>query len=156
MLVYLQWALADPQGWVSYDINSPADWAALPSKPIPTGGEALDNTPGWITSLWVPRFSGWQGFDHLCVDGRYVYGWNDDPDDWPESQRFGFVADTVTDTVTFYSNEVWSPRAGLLEAGARYQPFADFPTPADPRHGIWVDDWLWEQHMALVPVVPYG
>lgn len=147
MRVYLQWALADPQGWEAHDIDSAADWAALPSKPEPVGGETLDNTPGWLARIDVAGIGQWGGYDHVHFDGTTLTCWNDDPTDWPVGFRFGFQGQQGLKAV-WYADENWHPRTLVAESRV-VLPFADLAQPADARHGIWMSDAVWRTHEAL-------
>ena len=65
MKVLVQWSKAAPEDW--HEIDS-ADWATLAKRPVPTGGEIIDQTPGWIYQVNIQGvcFSA----DHYAVIDR--------------------------------------------------------------------------------------
>jgi hypothetical protein len=77
MKIYIQWATNPASDWVMYDHR---DWPDLPYKPVPKGGEVIDEKQGWILRLNV------QGVifseDHIAMkekDGKLlVQSYNDD------------------------------------------------------------------------------
>jgi hypothetical protein len=89
VLILLQWSQAAPQDWTSIDLTASGQgarrWRDLPKRPVPTGGETIDNQPGWIFDVCI---QGWclRGADHIAAEpisggGIRVYRWFDDLDD---------------------------------------------------------------------------
>ena len=160
MLVYIQWSRANPVGWEPYDITKSVDVRKLPSKPEPTGGEVLDDDPGWMHGIMCQGVTV-MGFDHY---GPRMAGarielvcWNDDPVDWPSPDRWAVVwgfenprldpaVGNRTNTaqwLTVYEETPGSHPHGDSTTGGPvvYDTWANFspPTVANLiRHGIWV------------------
>lgn len=94
MKIWIQWAMANPQDYVMYDLgsNNPNVIRDIPSKPEPPGGQGtvtLDNTPGWVASINVQGviFSGYEHYgmaynrqSRTCTIGA----WNDEVADNPD------------------------------------------------------------------------
>lgn len=178
MRVLLQWTKAHPEDFLEVDVRPTGQfrraWERLAAKALPTGGETIDDNPGWICGLniqgvWIG------GFDHYAGEpiddptygwGIRIYMWNDDPTDWPVGTRNARIwefydpasdprLDGVTNTRQFL--KVYDERP---EEIARYQnvetsggpvevhPYSDFvvPTTTITRHGIWMSDQLWNEH----------
>lgn len=94
MRILVQWTTRTPHDYVEMDSS---DWAALPTKPVPVGGESLDEGEGWVADLVVQGVS-FAGADHYAVEdlpggALRVTTWTDDPDDYPQDQ---FWADVWT------------------------------------------------------------
>lgn len=173
MRVYVQWATATAADWVAYDLTSARDVRALPRKGAPSGGEVIDDTPGWISGINVQGvvFSG----DHVGIDWPggvlQVATWNDDPDDWP-AVPFGKVytfgplrAAPELVGIGWDTQQTATPYAdtatvqALIAAGLPFddwlthparQPWSAFPrfNPNQVLHGVWVDDALNDEHLA--------
>lgn len=81
MKVYVQWTTDPAQDWVEIDSS---EWNALPKRPVPTGGEVIDDQPGWVWSINCQGLM-LQGFDHYAVadigDETMMAGWRDDDQD---------------------------------------------------------------------------
>lgn len=84
MKVLVQWSKAGPGDWEEVDSSA---WAGLPSRPVPAGGELIDDAPGWVTALNVQGVE-FTGYDHYAVEeladgsgGIRIIVWNDDPED---------------------------------------------------------------------------
>lgn len=82
MKLYIQWTTDPPTDWVQIDSS---EWASLPKKPVPTGGEVIDSTPGWVHAINCGATI--MSADHYVVQDlannkTMVMGWNDDPDDY--------------------------------------------------------------------------
>ena len=99
MIVLVQWSLTTPQDWVSIDVTPTGPgarrWRDLAKKAEPTGGEVIDNQPGWIFDVCI---QGWclRGADHIAVEpfsggGLRVYRWFDDLADAETDYRHGQV-----------------------------------------------------------------
>ena len=164
MLISIQWATATPADWIDYEIASKADIRALPRKPVPVGGEVLDDEPGWVARLCVQGVV-FGGYDHISLDIApalgvlKVAGWQDDPDDfateecWHTDWQFAIVTDEYG---RGQNREVYAQKnAGVpIDQGKRGRAWADRPTyPLNQTlHGIWVPDELWRAHVeALSP-----
>lgn len=82
MKLYVQWSTDPPTDWIQIDSS---EWASLPKKPVPVGGEVIDSTPGWVAGINCQgvHFSG----DHYAVidtaQGTVIASWVDDLDDRP-------------------------------------------------------------------------
>jgi hypothetical protein len=164
MKLLLQWSLASPQGWVEVDS---AQWASLPKKPLPVGGEVIDDTPGWIHQVNV------QGVcltaDHYAVEeiaaGEIrVTAWNEDEADYPEGWKYAHVwtfrnlapdpnfggAINTRQTHLIYAQPLMQARLDAIgQTGSL--PWADFVAPAadQTKHGVWVENALNLQHDGL-------
>lgn len=102
MIVYLQWALAVPEGWQQWDVTGNAQIRNAAKKAEPVGGEVLDQTPGWLMAANIQGV-GISGGDHVALmhekvgqgpsaeDKLTVASWGDDPDDWPVGNRWAKV-----------------------------------------------------------------
>lgn len=108
MLVGVQWTLASPQDWTWIDVKPTGAaarlWERLPKKPVPTGGEVIDQTLGYIFDVCIQGVYLY-GFDHLALEplpggGVRAYGWVDDTDDPTFQYRWG---------------EVWEFRPGWVD-----------------------------------------
>ena len=81
MKIHVQWSTDSPDVYREYDSS---EWALLPTRPVPIGGEAIDSDLGWITSLSIQgnHATG----DHFAVvdhvDFVDLYAWWDDPEDY--------------------------------------------------------------------------
>lgn len=166
MKIYVQWSLDTPETWREYDSS---EWALLPAKPIPTGGEIIDAGLGWITSISVQgiNFTG----DHFAVEDHVdfldVFAWWDDPDDYPPEwqggHRYRFYPPTVKENR--WAEKYWDTNiehelyGGTLMydqwnrpiEGSVTKRIGEFiPPPINLiRHGIWLPDDLYEAHSAL-------
>ena len=152
MKVLVQWATAIPADWVAIDS---ADWAGLPAKPEPVGGEIIDDTPGWICQICVQGMS-FTG-DHYAVlhdvpaGGCTVYCWSDDPGDFQPGEYFGHVTTflPLAPDVKFkgayntrQTRQFFGGAAKLMvyaDSGIEALPFDLFVKPGRKiiRHGIW-------------------
>ena len=172
MRVFVQWTLATPTDWIELDIRNSGPfrraWENLPSKPEPVGGEAINNTPGWLYDLNVQGVE-FAGADHYTLrptdTGVEVTTWNDDPTDWPVGTRNAAVwtfrplrpdprygGQLNTDqSLTVYDERDPSPFVGQSTTGGPVivRPWSEFVVPATKAiHGIWVPDALAASHRA--------
>jgi len=170
MKVLIQWSLADPEDWEEVDS---ADWATLPSKPEPIGGEVLDNTKGWINKMNI------QGMifseDHFHVedipsDGSCkITTWNDDPEDWeegtylaeiwhikkigPDPIRNGMI-NTFQSKVSYRGPNL--PQRPIAVNEVRYD-WADFVAPTtNISHGIWLTEEKLSEHKTVASIRGYA
>jgi hypothetical protein len=159
MIVYLQWALAVPEGWQSWDVTSNTLIRNAAKKAEPVGGEVLDQTPGWLVAANIQGV-GVSGYDHVGLEHAKVGTgpsaqdrltltcWNDDPDDWPVGERWAQVwtflppapdpafdgATNTRQTITRYADaggEI-ATKWDALKAEIptfNYQPFTSLPMP---------------------------
>jgi hypothetical protein len=159
MRLYIAWALANPVGWEPYDIVRSVDVRKLPDKGVPTGGEVIDDTRGWVAGVDVQGVQ-MVGFDHyhprinptnpLLVD---IVCWNDDPVDWPSPWAIIWsFANPRTDPrvgnqmnteqyCAVYGNAAYLPNDSTTGGPVAHHSWADFVVPATSnlnRHGIWV------------------
>lgn len=170
MLVYVQWAKAHPTDYDVYEIASMRDVRRLPRKGIPSGGETLDDNAGWLSDVVVQGVS-FEGWDHASADFPApgvlrVIVWNDDPVDYPDgpwAQVWDFhdpVPDARHGVNTLQYLTVYTDVPALIAFWTGQSttggpvvvlPWADFPQPAAnvTLHGIWVDDALYQQHLAV-------
>lgn len=161
MRVYIQWTRADPRGWEPLDITKDADWRRLPSKAVPTGGEVIDDAPGWLWDLEVGGVHGLGSIDHTAVQvipggGLRVTRWEDDPEDfgdWRRAEVWEFLPPAHDVRVGRVQ-----PRSRLMaeyrtdgrfrEPSSEHHAWSAFvPPPANmTRHGINVPDALATLH----------
>ncbi len=171
MKILIQWTTNPARGWVEMDSSQ---WSTLPKKPLPVGGEIIDNTPGWIYAINCQGviFSG----DHYCVKdlrggGVEIITWTDDLDDRPEDEFYslnaflippGYDGDpSVKKINTRQQYNIYANKkiADLLAEGVcsnrqMLGSFKDFIPPSDElvRHGINVPDNLSEGHKKIVTI----
>lgn len=166
MLVFVQWSLAVPRGWDEVDSS---EWRSLPSKPVPAGGDVVDQKRGWVFGVNVQGVE-FFGFDHIALadiddGGVRVWGWNDDLDDVETRYRWGVVWDflppafdeqvgqvNTRQSMIHYAEDAadFSEQIGGLAVAA----WSDYPAPpADVvRHGVWLADELFAEHKAAQTV----
>lgn len=179
MRVIVQWTLADPtQPPVELDLTTSGRgaraWRDLAAKREPTGADTIDSTPGWVFSINVQGVI-FAGFDHYGAEpiaggGLRVYGWCDDPEDFPVGERFAEVWEfrdpahdprvgkvNTRQKKTIYADDVTYPLfVGQVAADGPVAvlPWAEFvpPPAALTRHGVWVRDAaLYDAHLAAIP-----
>ncbi len=157
MKILVQQTLRIPQNYRQIDSSQ---WKDFPTKPLPVGGETIDEVEGWIFDLLIQGIS-FSGNDHYCVEdlangGVRVTVWNDDPDDIPEEEftarvwtllplapdaRLGGAINTQQSQIVFASP---SKLERLREHGpvehTTYRLWSEFhePPAALVRHGIWL------------------
>jgi len=174
MKILLQWSLATPKGWVEIDS---AEWSHIPKKSEPLGGQVVDNAPGWIHYLNV------QGVvftaDHYAVEdlddasgGIRVTMWNDDPEDYPEGEKYARVftflplapdpqfggAWNTRQSKVIYAQTAVLARMTKPSKNTQFRPWEEFVRPPErpTRHGIWTDNALNVAHVALSVGQPRG
>lgn len=177
MLLYVQWTKAAPEGWVSIDLTDPRAWRNLAKKAEPSGGEAVDNSPGWPFALCLQGID-FSGFDHYSAGalndailgkGVRVIVWNDDPEQFTPLERYAMVWDlyepapdpsvaggvNTRQKLTVYTDD---PRLVTAYAVVTttlgpvvVRPWSEFvkPREQDTKHGIQVSDQLAAAHTAL-------
>lgn len=155
MKVLVQWANAAPSDYIEIDST---EWATLPRKPVPVGGETVDNTPGWLFDVMVQGIS-FAGADHYHVKdvaggGVKVTAWWDDSEDQPPDQfkaevwtllplapdpRLGGAINTRQSRV-IYAAPGMMARLNKNVENTEFRPWSEFVPPDHACHGIWVPD----------------
>lgn len=91
MKLLVQWATAHARDWTEIDS---ADWAGLPKKSVPVGGELIDDVPGWLFDVCVQGMCSGTG-DHVAVehlgDSVRLTVWKDDVEDYTPDELFARV-----------------------------------------------------------------
>lgn len=162
MKILVQWALVAPEDWQEMDSD---EWPRLPKKPVPVGGEGIDNRRGWIFDLNVQGVT-FAGYDHYAVspsdEGAIkVTAWNDDPEDYQPGRFFGIHAyfqDPSPDPdlgglvntrqrFEIYAQELVAPYFPPT-TNRTLSPWEDFKpaSVANTLHGIWLPDHLAKAH----------
>lgn len=161
MIIYLQWAMAVPQDWTAVDITRDQQIRNAAKKAVPTGGEVLDNNPGWINAANCQGIS-FSGYDHIAVqvsgNGLIITGWEDDPVDFPPGTRYAIQWNLqppafdpkVNEINTIQTLKVWAE----ANAGIAYDnplPWSQFVLPPANQtfHGIWVSDQEFQDHAVV-------
>lgn len=159
MRAFVQWSTDPPSGWEQVNVLSNQDWQRQPSRPEPVGGETLGAQKGYVHAVMCQGVT-LMSMDHyaLLPDGGSLkmYGWNDDPADWPDPWAvvWTFMLPTVDGRlrpprintrqfVDVYGTGHPYPTDGRLTTTGGpwvFHPWADFPEPRAnlTRHGIWV------------------
>lgn len=177
MIVSVQWTLASPSDWVDIDLAAKGKgaraWLQLARKAEPTGGETLDDEPGWLFDVVVQGVHLY-GFDHVAgepldSDGLRFYGWNDDVTDpeaspyrWGEVWEFyppapdpahGGQLNTQQRKTVFTEDEAERFTGQATTLGpVEVKPWSQWVAPPENlvRHGIWVhDEVLWRRHFEV-------
>lgn len=169
MLVYIQWAKADPGDYVSFDLTRIQQVRGLPRKGVPSAASVIDNSDGWLADVLVQGVS-FATWDHLScafpADGSFeVIAWNDDPEDYPDGPeghvwrffnpapdpRYGGAVNT-RQLLTVYTSVPalvahWTGKA-TSGGPVTIRPWSEFPTPPSnvTFHGIWQPDSLYALH----------
>lgn len=169
MLVYVQWAKADPGDYEAFDLTRIQQVRNLPKKPPSATVPQLDNVAGWIADVVVQGVS-FAGWDHLSAafpggTSLQVIAWNDDPVDYPDGPwgqvwtfhdpapdpRYGGQVNTRQE-LTVYTDvpaqvAYWTGQTTSM-GPVVVRPWAEFPTPQAnlTLHGVWIDDALYELH----------
>lgn len=182
MKVLVQWASDSPGDYEEIDLNAGNRrnaWRNLPKRPVPKGGERLDEK-GYVFDLVIDgiHFYGW---DHVAVEplgggSVKVYGWTDDVDDDTFAYRWGEVwtlhphrkdplvgnqmnthqiktvyAEDLDDMGKFFPQVTTGGPVAL-------RPWGEWTMPPEgaTRHGIWVkDEALWDRHFERRRVVTW-
>ena len=162
MKVLVQQSLGAPRDYVQIDSSA---WGSLPFKPVPLGGERVDNAGGWVFDLIVQGIS-FGGGDHYCVEdiadgGVRVTVWFDDPTDiveadfWAEvwellplapDARLGGAINTRQSRVVYAQPAAIARRSAIPIENTEYRPWSEFRPPAQARHGIWLPQELLVDH----------
>ncbi len=162
MKILLQSTLLTPGDWVEHDHTQ---WASLPKKAEPRGGETIDDVSGWCHAVNVQGRCFQADHYHVAplIDGLRMTAWNDDPVDFPPGERYARVVDflfcapdsslggainTRQTQVVFAES---GARARMSEAiGTTFRDWTLFTPPAvDVMHGVRVSDQLHLDHRAV-------
>lgn len=161
--IYVQWSRLIARDWEELDSS---EYGKSLEKPVPVGGETLDDQEGWVSQL---NCQGVQfiGYDHYAVEslpggGCKVTAWRDDPDDpGPKYAReFTFLPLAPDPNIggkynTRQSQVVYGDAAILAYYASIgpventvVRPLADFVPPPSTltRHGITLPDALHLAH----------
>lgn len=164
MIIYLQWAMAVPQDWTAVNVTRDQQIRNASKKAVPTGGEVLDNNPGWLLGANCQGIQ-FGGYDHIAIqtlpgNGLRITGWQDDTVDFgdtrwatrwdlmppaPDSNLGGVVNTVQTRTIWATPDAaVWFPDVVVL-------PWADFIVPPANMtfHGIWVTEQQYADHLSI-------
>ena len=162
MRVLVQWTKLNPEDWVELDVRNTGPfrkaWENLPAKPLPAGGEAIDNALGWVFDINVQGIH-FGGSDHYAVEptagGVRVTTWNDDSEDYPPGTRFATRWDLLDPALDPAVGQVNTRQTRTMwhEDQTRFPdalPWSQFvpPPAAVTRHGIWLPEALMNQHLA--------
>ena len=159
MKTLIQWTRTNPRDWE--DIDS-ADWSSLPKGPLPNGDEVITDEPLYIHRINIQgvQFTG----DHCAVteitDGVRFYSWNDDPEDYPDGEKYAEVWEFLTLAPDLKFDYTYNTRQrriiyaqpiiykrwtkdGPIE-NTIFRPWSDFVAPSEKitRHCIWTTDDL--------------
>lgn len=182
MRILVQWSLATPGDWSTIDLGvsgaAARAWRNLPRKPVPVGGDVIDEQRGWVYDVAVQGVL-LGGHDHYAAepiigDGVLFTHWDDDPEDWPAGTRHAWqwtfrpgiadrsvVVDGATirhrgpdQSLTIYAEPAYRERLpSVLECGGQFvifRPWSAFTAPvaAVTLHGVWLSDELDRAHAA--------
>lgn len=163
MKVLTQWTRTNPRDWEAIDS---ADWPNLPKGPLPKGDDIITDEPLWLhrTNIQGVTFTG----DHCAViditDGVRFFSWNDDPEDYPDGEKYAEVWDFLTLAPDAKFNYTYNTRqsriiyaqADIHRRWAKngpientiFRPWSEFVAPPAEitNHCIWVSKQLNEQH----------
>lgn len=170
MKISIQWATNPPADFIDYEINSNEDFALLPYQDEPDDTDKVTDKQGYVNMLNIEG-TGFSG-DHVGIDiqtDKVLVGvWNDDFDDW-DAVPFGrlYTYNIVQDSsipvpgkisVKFSHAQSYANREtleSLFNDGpwARrwyddvlLKPWYEFPAFEHVRHGIWLDEDLYQAH----------
>jgi len=149
-------------------------WSGAAKKELPPQA-AVDDKPGYVTAVNVQGLT-LSGYDHYAVEdlpsgGVRISAWNDDPDDYPESEWFAeswtcepLCSDSSLGGAinTRQKREVFCGPAGSPGAahrahydttprqGTTVRDWADWVEPAAElvKHGVWLSAEDHEAHVA--------
>ena len=160
MKLLVQWTQSNPNDWVEIDSS---EWASLPKRPEPKGGEGIDDSPGWIYGVNVMG-TVFIGNDHIAIEDINdtdikVTTWSDDLDDYsernamvtifkphgPSAIRRGAIV-TNNSAVKYSEGKKYELLNGKNFPNLKY--YDEFVPPDEKvtRHGIWIPDRLADQH----------
>lgn len=172
MKLLIQWSLSHPQSWTEIDSS---EWTALPKKPVPSGGEVIDDEPGWIRDVCIQGIT-FSPSDHVAIetigDNVKVTSWCDDPNDYEPAKfyarvtvihpvrpdpKLGGALNTHIETVLYAGKDELERLKNLNISDAELKSWDKFVKPPEniTRHGIWLDDKLFEKHAALAQPVSW-
>lgn len=164
MKIYVQWTQAEAGDWLEMDSHA---WAAQARKPVPQGGEMIDDSEGWIYALNVQGVT-FEAFDHYAIEpipgnGCRVTVWQDDPEDFAPEEMFAQVWEFLPPAPDERLGGRMNTRQSLtIYAGnpSRYSQSDIMAEPAKPldefvpphehaRHGITVPEKQVQAHRAV-------
>lgn len=164
MIIYVQWAKANPEDWIALDITRNQQIRTAAKKAIPDSNSVLDNNPGWLLGANCQGLD-FTGYDHVSIEvigeGLRITGWQDDPEDFPPGTRYAIRWDLyppapdpklngILNTVQFLT--VWAEsEAAPFFTGINVLPWSLFVLPPSNQtfHGIWVTDQEFQTHLSL-------
>lgn len=155
MKAFVQWTEADARDYIEIDSS---DWGALARKPVPVGGEVVDNTPGWMMDCNIQGIS-LGGADHYDLEdltdgsgGVRAIAWWDDAGDLPPEQfhaevwtllplgpdpKLGGAISTRQSRIIYAAPGFMAKLDPNME-NTELRPWPEFVLPPLPCHGIWV------------------
>jgi len=169
--VLVQWSTDPPGGWEEIDCT---DYATLPTKRLPTGGETIDGLRGWVHAVNVQGVV-FSGMDHYAVEdtveGCRVTTWADDPEDYPPGERFAVSMNfaelhrddylggawNTNQTRTLYLDDDIATR-WPEEGETTRKRWSEFvpPRAAVTKHGVWTTDSQNLDHEQIQQANPKG
>lgn len=179
MKVRFQDALRNPTGWQECEAS---EWASLSKRQIPDLRErgGLDNAPGWVRNVSVQGVTT-EGYDHVAIapyligldEGVRMVVWNDDADDLGPGERVAIVATILPLAPDPALGMAINTRQSFIRyaEGDRYErlllsppqnttirPWAEFERPPEAltRHGVWLADAKWLEHVERAPQSEFG
>ena len=179
MKVLYQWAQRNPNGWQEVDAK---DWKNLPKLPIPASGQlgAQSNAPGWIRNVNVQGITT-EGYDHIAIEpitvgndeGVKLTTWNDDPDDYPIGERnsivwtilpiapdpkLGMAINTRQSCIRYCEGDRYTQFLENSPQNTTVRPWSEFVPPAEEitRHGVWLENDKFQEHLAVAPQSKWG
>lgn len=166
MKSFIQWTKGTPED--SEEIDS-ALWSELPRKPLPVGGEIIDNVSGWAMDVNIQGISA-AGADHIHIvdlndgSGGVVFSyWFDDIDDIPPDRfhaevwtllplapdaRIGGAINTRQSKVVYAAPAHLAAMTLPIE-NTVIRPWSEFVPPANPCHGKWVSPASLTEHQRV-------
>lgn len=164
MRIYVQWATAQPGDWQAVEVRNAAAVRSLPRRAVPTVASRVDHQPGWVNAINCQGII-FEGYDHIAVeylastDTMVITGWQDDPDDFGEDERWATqwklsppaYDPVINDLNSVQQRTIWATEAvqqGYFAGVEDIRPWEEFvpPPSALTFHGIWLDDAVWHQH----------
>ncbi len=167
--IYVQWATDPP---LDYEPIAALAWANTPSKAVPTGGEVLDSTKGWVEHVNCQGilFRG----DHIFVEPieggiKIITIWDDIEDGWegkftasewrlrPPALDVSGKINTRQHCTVYSQDRVFMDRKKRVVASdgpVVVKPWSEFVYPPSDkqRHYINMPDELYARHRDSRPV----
>jgi len=149
--IYVQWATLTAVDWIEIDSSQ---WGSLAKKLEPTGGETLDENPGWLHQLDIQAVK-FSAHDHYWMidnpDGSVTLkAWSNDPADYAPNEFWGVewtfhpLAPDLAFGGATNTKQIQKVYAAS-KAATRFReslPWEDFviPPEAETLHGVWFDE----------------